>query len=72
MKKIWEILGIQKTKDATKIKDAYYEKLSKVNPEDNQEGFMRLRKAYEEAIEYTKSEEDVCCGGQQTTPTQNG
>ena len=27
MKKIWEILGIQKTKDATKIKDAYYEKL---------------------------------------------
>lgn len=58
MKKIWEILGIQKTKDATKIKDAYYEKLSKVNPEDNQEGFMRLRKAYEEAIEYTKSEEE--------------
>lgn len=47
---IWTILGIEKTKDKDKIKAAYRGKLVGVNPEDNQEGFMALRKAYEEAM----------------------
>ena len=47
---IWNILGIEKTKDKELIKNAYREKLKGVNPEDNQEGFMALRKAFEEAI----------------------
>ena len=46
----WNVLGIDKTKDKEIIKTAYREKLKSVNPEDNQEGFMALRKAYEEAM----------------------
>lgn len=46
----WKILGIDKTKDKQMIKDAYRSRLVHVNPEDDAEGFMRLRKAYEDAL----------------------
>ena len=52
------ILEIEKTKDEAAIKAAYYRKLKTVNPEDDQEGFMRLRKAYEEAVKYAKTPEE--------------
>ncbi len=56
---IWTILGIDNTKDKEIIKKAYREKLTGVNPEDNPEGFMQLRKAYEEAIrEADRMDED--------------
>lgn len=47
---IWMILGIEKTDDKSRIKCAYREKLASVNPEDDPDGFMELRNAYEEAI----------------------
>lgn len=47
---IWDILGCEETKDKVVLKTAYREKLKNVNPEDDSEGFMRLRQAYEEAI----------------------
>lgn len=49
---IWNILGIEKTKDKGTIKKAYRMKLVAVNPEDDAEGFMELRQAYEEAERY--------------------
>ena len=52
------ILEIEKTKDEAAIKAAYYRKLKTVNPEDDQEGFMRLRKAYEEAVKYAETPEE--------------
>ncbi len=56
---IWTILGIDKTKDKDAIKNAYREKLKGVNPEDNQEGFMALRKAFEDAMyEADKDDEE--------------
>ncbi len=45
----WEILGIEATKDKDLIKAAYRKKLSNVNPEDDPEGFMTLRRAFEQA-----------------------
>ncbi len=55
---IWRVLGIDKTKDKDLIKKAYRDKLKTVNPEDDQEGFMALRQAYEEAIVYSDKTED--------------
>ena len=43
----WRVLGIKPTKDKMAIKEAYMEKLSYINPEDDEEGFKELRQAYE-------------------------
>ena len=47
---IWTILGIGQTDDKDAIKQAYREQLKSVNPEEDADGFMELRNAYEEAI----------------------
>lgn len=56
---IWKILEIEETKDEDVIKAAYREKLRSVNPEDDQEGFMELRRAYEEAMQYAIQDESL-------------
>lgn len=58
MRMIWKILEIQETKNEEIIKAAYREKLHSVNPEDDQEGFMELRRAYEEAMQYAQADEN--------------
>lgn len=47
---IFSVLGISETGEERKIKAAYRERLAVTNPEDNPEGFKRLRQAYEEAL----------------------
>lgn len=54
---IWKILGIEQTKDEETVKAAYRNKLRYVNPEDDEEGFKELRRAYEEAMEYVNEDE---------------
>lgn len=46
---IWEILGIQPTNDEAVIRKAYLAKLPNHHPEDDPEGFRRLREAMEQA-----------------------
>lgn len=64
------ILGIEMTKEEKVIKGAYRAKLVKTNPEDDPEGFKRLRSAYEEACRYAgetdESEEEA---PRDTTPS---
>lgn len=55
---IFQILGIEVTKDERSIKNAYREKLTVTNPEDNPEGFKRLREAYEEACRLAKESDE--------------
>lgn len=50
----FQILRIEQTKDERAIRDAYRQKLTVTNPEDNQEGFKQLRAAYEEACRFAK------------------
>ena len=61
VQEIFEILGIEPTRDEESIRAAYRSRLTSVNPEDDQQGFMRLRGAYEEAVKYagTPEGEDV-------------
>lgn len=51
---VFQILGIEATKDEGLIKNAYRDKLAVTNPEDNPEGFKQLRAAYEEACRLAK------------------
>jgi len=54
---VYSILGIDEGSDREAIVTAYREKVVKVNPEDDQEGFMRLREAYELAIANLENQE---------------
>lgn len=63
-KEVFQILGIEDTKDERMIKNAYREKLAVTNPEDDAEGFMRLRTAYEEACRLAKQPDNLEADGQ--------
>lgn len=54
---IFQVLGVSETKDERAIKSAYREKLAATNPEDDPEGFKRLRTAYEEACRFARQTE---------------
>ena len=47
---IWEILGISPTQNKTEIKRAYNMMLKKHHPEEDPDGFMQLREAYQQAL----------------------
>jgi len=48
---IWEILGIKSGAGIEEIRAAYSEKVKLHHPEDDPDGFMRLREAYKSAIQ---------------------
>lgn len=50
----WDVLGIKPTTDRKTIKKAYAIQLKLYNPEDDAEGFMNVRAAYEKALEDAK------------------
>ena len=71
---IWEILGISETTDQEILKTAYRNKLMVTNPEDDPEGFKKLRAAYEEAVKKAaekaaadKAEDDQPDGAEETS-----
>lgn len=51
---IWEILGIEPTKDKKTIKRAYAAQTKVVHPEEKPEEFKRLHEAYQAALKYAE------------------
>ena len=58
IQEIFAVLRIGETKDEGLIREAYRRLLTGVNPEDDPEGFKRLREAYEEAVAYAGALEE--------------
>lgn len=56
---ILQILGLQELKDEREIKTAYMQRLKVTNPEDDPEGFRKLREAYETAVSLLRTEEEA-------------
>ena len=54
----YQILKISENASETEIRDAYRRLLSENNPEDNPEGFMQLRQAYDTAMQYLYEAEE--------------
>lgn len=50
----WDVLEIPYVSDLKTIKKAYAKLLKVYNPEDDAVGYQRLRQAYDEAVKYTK------------------
>lgn len=57
--RIFDILGIEETKDKTILQQAYRKQLVHHNPEDDPEGFKQLREAYEQACSLADREEAI-------------
>lgn len=51
---IWKILEIDPTEDQSQIRKAYARMLKKYHPEDDPEGYQRLREAFDEAMRLAK------------------
>ena len=54
----FQILGMEAVKDERAIRNAYREKLNITNPEDDPEGFRKLREAYEQALMLLQEERE--------------
>ena len=59
MDTIWTTLGIEPTKDVSAIKRAYAEKAKTCHPEEDPEGFLKLRNAYRAALDYAGGGEEA-------------
>lgn len=54
----FQVLGLADTKDEGQIRQSYLTLLKGANPEDDPEGFKRLREAYEEALRAARQREE--------------
>ncbi len=58
MDNVWTVLGIDPTEDVSAIKRAYAERAKTCHPEENAEGFLQLRQAYQAALNYAEGEQE--------------
>ena len=54
---IWTVLGIHPTEDVSAIKRAYAERAKACHPEEDPEGFLHLRQAYQAALNCAEGEQ---------------
>ena len=57
MEHIWEVLGLEPTYDSSATKRAYAQKSLTCHPEEDPEGFLQLRRAYQAALDYAEGKQ---------------
>ena len=57
MDDIWSILGLEATRDVSAIRRAYAQKARACHPEEDPEGFMKLREAYQAALDWAEGQD---------------
>ncbi len=72
MDSIWTVLGLEPTKDCSAIKRAYARKTRDCHPEEDPEGFLRLRKAYQAAMDFSEGREEISPENQEPSPEADG
>lgn len=56
MEGFWSILGLEPTKEVSAIRRAYAQQSRTCHPEEDPEGFLRLREAYQAALAYAEND----------------
>ena len=59
MNDIWITLNLDPTKDVSAIKRAFAERARSCHPEEDAEGFLKLRQAYQAALAYAEGREEA-------------
>ena len=67
----WTTLGLEATKDVSAIKRAYAEKAKACHPEEDSEGFLKLRQAYQAALAYAEGGEEPLPPGPEAAEAEN-
>ena len=62
MDSFWGDLGLEPTREVSAIKRAYARKARECHPEEDPEGFLRLREAYQTALDYAQRDGAVPAG----------
>ena len=70
MDHIWSVLGLEPTRDASAIRRAYAQKTRECHPEEDPEGFLRLREAYQAALTYAQQGDAAPAGQPEPEPGQ--
>lgn len=70
MDNFWSVLGLEPTRDVSAIKRAYARKARECHPEEDPEGFLRLREAYQAALDYAQRDAAAPAGQAGSEPAQ--
>ena len=71
MSGFWETLGLEPTEDAAAIRRAYAERAKACHPEEDQEGFLKLRQAYQAALAWAERAGGSAASGQGNSGSDN-
>lgn len=72
MEQIWISLGLEPTRDMAAIRRAYAQKSRDCHPEEDPEGFLQLRKAYQAALDYAEGKTGEVPGPAAEEPEDQG